>query len=201
MNNKIKGLEFTPAGLSAIIQGDLENAMVASTPGGIEAQEADGQRDFIVSETLPTKCPREKLESLGFVFGEAADDIFTYVQFPEGWKKEPTEHSMWSDLLDDKGRKRGSIFYKAAFYDRNAHMNLVNKVRYSPVYESHDNYVPGQVQCYVTDGENILFETVPIKAKEYSDEYWIANITASDEVQNWLEKHYPDYNDPMAYWD
>ena len=34
---------------------------------------------------------------------------------------------MWSDLLDDKGVKRGSIFYKAAFYDRSAFLRLKEK--------------------------------------------------------------------------
>lgn len=196
------GFEINPAALMALLGGDYDNAMAAATPGGIEAQEAQGQKDFVACETLPIECPREQLESLGFVFGEAADDIFIYVQFPEGWKKEPTEHSMWSDLVDDKGQKRGSIFYKAAFYDRSAHMNLDRKISYSQVYDHHDNYIPNSIQYFVTDGESILYETKPVIVEEkYSDEYWKVDDAARNEVNTWVEENYPDYNNPMAYWD
>ena len=48
------------------------------------------------------------------------DDLFTDVKLPQGWRIQPTNHSMWSDLLDEAGVKRAAIFYKAAFYDRSA---------------------------------------------------------------------------------
>jgi hypothetical protein len=76
------------------------------------------------SDTLPTNFQgREALEAAGVKFGAAVkgDPMFTYVELPAGWKKRSTGHAMWSDLVDDKGRKRASIFYKAAFYDRSAH--------------------------------------------------------------------------------
>jgi len=41
------------AALRALAEGDDENFVVAATPGGIEAQEAQGQRDFVASDTLP----------------------------------------------------------------------------------------------------------------------------------------------------
>jgi hypothetical protein len=199
-DNKDTGL--SPAALVAMLSGDMENFMAAAVPGGIEAQEAQGQKDFVASETLPTECPREKLESLGFVFGEAADDIFTYVQFPEGWSKVPTDHSMWSDLVDDQGRKRGGIFYKAAFYDRNAHMSLDRKITISPTYEHHNGYVENGIQWFVTDGENILYEAELVMVKKkYEGDYWDLDDASEKEVRAWVEENYPNYNDPMAYWD
>src|SRR6185436_8068032 len=39
-------------------------------------------------------------------------------------KKIATDHSMYTDLVDDKGRVRASIFYKAAFYDRKADISF-----------------------------------------------------------------------------
>lgn len=196
-----KEFKISPAAISAMMNGDYKNAMIAATPCGIEKQEAEGQKDFVTKETLPSECPRNDLEKLGFVFGEQADDIFTYAQFPEGWKKIVTDHSMWSDLIDAMGRKRGSIFYKAAFYDKSAHMVLNCKIKYSQVYEQHDNYILDHVQYFVTDGENILFETKPVEAVKYSDKYYEVDEAASTEVQNWLDANYPNYNDPMAYWD
>jgi hypothetical protein len=123
-----KGRErISPAAMIAALTGDLENAMIAATPGGIEAQEARGQKDFVANNTLPIKCnfcTREQLEEMGIVFGEPVDDLFVEVQLPKGWKKVPTDHSMWSDLVDAEGHKRASIFYKAAFYDRDAFIGL-----------------------------------------------------------------------------
>lgn len=122
MNNK---LNMTPAAVSAAARGDLENLLVAATPGGIEQQEAMGQAALVgTRDILPIKCPRKELEALGFVFGETSDDLFINVTFPNGWSKKATDHSMWSDLLDETGKKRGAIFYKAAFYDRKAFMRM-----------------------------------------------------------------------------
>jgi hypothetical protein len=122
------GSKITPAALSAMFDGNTENFLAASTPGGIEAQEARGQLDFVASETLPKEmlhgCTREKLEEMGIRFGDDVDDLFVSVELPDGWEKRPTDHSMWSELVDDKGVVRANIFYKAAFYDRNAHISL-----------------------------------------------------------------------------
>ena len=197
MSRNDDDLMITPAVLAALAQGDLANALTAATPGGIEAQEAQGQRDFVASETLPTECPREKLEELGFIFGEAADDIFTYVQFPEGWKKVPTDHSMWSDLVDDKGRKRGGIFYKAAFYDRSAHMSLDRRFSYRQNYNLENTL---QYQAFSSD--EVIFETDPVTFTEkYVDGWWEADDKARDETLAWLNENYPDWENPMAYWD
>ena len=38
---------ISPAAIRALAEGDIENFFVAATPGGIEAQEARGQRAFV----------------------------------------------------------------------------------------------------------------------------------------------------------
>lgn len=129
---------ITPAAFSAAVSGNMHNFMVAITPGGIEAQEAAGQRSLVANENLPKEmlgCNREMLEKIGIKFGADIDDLFVKVQLPNGWKKQATDHSMWSDLIDEQGRKRASIFYKAAFYDRSAHISLYCRYiisRYDP---------------------------------------------------------------------
>ena len=174
----------------------IENFIAAATEGGIEAQEAAGQRSFVSSETLPRICPREELESLGFVFGEVADDIFIYVEFPEGWKKVPTTHSMWSDLVDDKGAKRGSLFYKAAFYDISAHMYLTLR------YSCRQNFdLEDAVEYNVFDKEEIIFSTPRIGAQRNSNEYWKIQDEAEKQAKEYLEQNYPDYKNPLAYWE
>ena len=94
MDYKEKILESgNPAAIIALAQGDIENALIAATPGGIEAQEARGQQEFAANLTLPrsgnswnSSC-REQLEEMGIVFGEDVDDLFVEVKLPEGWKK------------------------------------------------------------------------------------------------------------------
>lgn len=97
----------------------------------IEAQEAEGQRELVESTDLPTEInggTGNDFKALGFTFGEphGRDPLFRPATLPEGWKREGSDHAMWSYILDEKGRKRVSIFYKAAFYDRDAFMSLVS---------------------------------------------------------------------------
>ena len=103
----------------------LDAMSQGSTEGVIERQEERGQKSFVSSDTLPTEISdkdKEILEAAGVKFLDPVegDDLFRYVELPEGWKKEATDHSMWSKLLDAEGNERASIFYKAASYDRTA---------------------------------------------------------------------------------
>jgi hypothetical protein len=215
-NNDCFGL--TPAAVAALIDDDMGNFVAAATPGGIEAQEARGQADFAESQTLPIEglqwrfsgekystSPKEYLESLGFVFGEEADELFINVKFPEGWKIEPTDHSMWSDLVDDKGRNRAGIFYKAAFYDRNAHFDLNRRYSYSEVYDHMEDYIPNTMQYFVRDdGDNgkILYETEAVPYKEkYEGDFWDIQNACEQQAINWLNENYPEWESPLAYWD
>jgi hypothetical protein len=111
-----------PAALSALARGDIDNFVVASTPGGIEAQEKAGQTALVQSSDMPLDLSpnREAYEALGFTFGEKIDDLFQKATLPAGWTRKATSHDMHSEILDEQGRKRISIFYKAAFYDRRA---------------------------------------------------------------------------------
>lgn len=105
-------------------------------PGGhpIEDMEAAGQRELLFSNVLPVDTYRdtiEDFEALGFKFGDIVenDDIFQYAELPEGWERKPGGNSYWSVLVDTEGMERVGIFYKAAFYDRHAHMYIVSEPR------------------------------------------------------------------------
>lgn len=120
-------VEITPAVWQALQKGDVVNAFIAATPGGIEAQEARGQSDLVASANLPKQGPWIDLAVMGITRGKDIDDLFCEATLPAGWKKVPTDHSMWSDLVDETGKKRAAIFYKAAFYDRRAHLEIVGE--------------------------------------------------------------------------
>jgi len=112
---------MTPAMLLALLNG--ENLLDA-TPAGIVASEARGQRELVNSTNLPIEGPWEELEALGFKRGENVDELFCTATLPEGWRKEPTHHNMWSKIVDAEGVERVSVFYKAASYDRRAFMRI-----------------------------------------------------------------------------
>ena len=197
--------KINPAALGALLKGDLDNFRVASTPDGIERQEAEGQQSFVAREILPKECNycnREQLKAMGIVFGDDVDDLFVSCKLPEGWKKVPTDHSMWSELLDDKGRKRAAIFYKAAFYDRSAIISI--NPRFSCCREPEDRYKTnmryeerqaGNWYGIVKDGDKIIFQTEPIKGPTHEQDDQLHK-----EAEGWLTKKYPDWRNPLSYW-
>lgn len=93
----------------------------------IVAQEKRGQDELVGSTQFPAKAPVAELEALGFTFGpvDEGDPLFRPADLPQGWRREGSDHDMWSYVLDEKGRRRVAVFYKAAFYDRNAFARVV----------------------------------------------------------------------------
>jgi hypothetical protein len=126
-------IENTQSAASAALTGMLLLA-TGDTDAVIGAQERAGQRQLVHSDRLPTDLhtPREEFEALGFTFGEPDehDPMFAPATLPEGWKREGSDHAMWSYIVDEHGRRRVSIFYKAAWYDRSAHMGLASVYGY-----------------------------------------------------------------------
>jgi hypothetical protein len=111
----------------------------AMGPGGvsaaIERQERQGQAQLVDSTVIPTDLnggSEDDLRALGFTLGDPVPDdaMFRHAELPAGWKREGTEHAMWSHIVDEQGRPRCSIFYKAAFYDRSAHISVTSVYGY-----------------------------------------------------------------------
>jgi hypothetical protein len=184
----------------------LAALMIAGLPGAVERQEAAGQAELCRTEVLPKDCPRAELEKFGVVFGTDHDDLFVNVTLPAGWKKQATDHSMHSDLLDEKGRKRGSIFYKAAFYDRNADMHLVRRYTVDNHFSCDEQGNPAEygkhthLRTVVKDGA-VVIKSFDIRPKDYSrDNYKLAEQHQKDACA-WLTEHFPKWEDVTAYWD
>lgn len=190
--------KLTPAALLALANGDLTNFSAATRPGGIEAQEAQGQKDFVAHQTLSIDCLEEPLrsqfEGLGFLFEDPVDDLFVAVSFPRGWSKRATAHSMWSDLLDDRGRKRASLFYKAAFYDRKAHTRLTTRYLPCTDFSAH----PSTLNKYsIKDHDG----TVLSEIGDAQDTDYPAQRAMEQKCLEEIMKRFPEWQDPLAYWD
>jgi len=165
--------------------------LLGGNPNAIEQQEKQGQQELVSSLQLPRKVnsPRgvnaaEQYHKMGIqVFTSSkGDDLFLGVKLPEGWKKEATEHSMWSRLLDNNGIERGSIFYKAAFYDRDSFINF--NTRY------HVDYVK-------------VGETYEYAAKDRLTglELFRSENQDSNLCRTFLTENYPDWEDINSYWE
>lgn len=110
----------------------LLNLMLAM--GGMDhmaaEDESNGQKQLVHSDRLPSRVLHgtdADFEAMGLSFGEPdpQDPLFRPASLPGGWSKQPTDHYMWSTIVDDEGRERGRVFYKADFWDRDAFMSPV----------------------------------------------------------------------------
>jgi hypothetical protein len=112
----------------------LAGACAMGASGYVEDMEARGQKELVASDVMPAQIlhsTAEELVALGFTLGpiDTADSLFRPVILPTGWKRIGSSHAMWSYIVDERGIRRVAMFYKAAFYDRRAHVTLLNPGR------------------------------------------------------------------------
>lgn len=112
----------------------LQSLLGADPSDLIDAQEARGQQQLLTSDRLPTELRGERAEweGLGFTFGEPdpADPLFMPATLPNGWSKQASDSTLWTHISDQFGRRRVSILYKAALYDRHAFASLITVYQY-----------------------------------------------------------------------
>lgn len=177
---EVEGLLVLLDGMSG---GDGGNAIVAS--------EKRGQQQLVASAVIPTQMgDRTEYEAIGFTFGEPVegDPIFTECTLPDDWSKQAGDHDMWSYIVDQYGRRRVSVFYKAAFYDRSAHCNLNTPYNYlrdvldggsDPVFD--DNWCTPAVAVEELDAmaagnEAKVVDYRQFVARQPDDGYWPGRI-------------------------
>jgi len=185
-----------------MIAGDYENMIAALTPGGIEAQEKRGQLKQAAMQTLPRQMGshRQAFEKLGFKFGKNVDELFIEATFPKGWKKQPTDHDMWSDILDDKGRKRGAIFYKAAFYDQKAQAHLDPRFSVREDYGKETRTVRVHDECGLVDKKIVGLVSPNWNDREKAIILQAKIDKARKSLEEWLNKEYPKWDNVLAHW-
>lgn len=191
-------------------------ALFFATPSGIRAQERRGQQEACATAVLPTEGldayrPGGLYAALGIQILDVVenDPIFTNVKLPEGWSIKPTDHSLYNDIVDTQGQRRAGYFYKAAFYDRSAHMRDANS-RYSiqPVCDDDPamySYLVIDLKfaTWKSDGSvcaeaiiHTVHTPVPAGMRRYS-----VSKQAKEAAYAWIKEHYPNNDDVTAYWD
>lgn len=180
--------------------------LMGGNPNAIEAQEARGQRELESSTQLPSEGSNDPAwAKMGVIFGEPTrgDPLFRSATLPAGWTKKATDHSMWLKLYDEKGRERARIFYKAAFYDRKAHIRPTRR------FDARSVYVEGRgldhLQYEVTDCARQVFVTDVVFQKCETPEDW-EKAREIEKVQrqaciDWVSSRFPQWEDAAAHWD
>jgi hypothetical protein len=189
--------------------------------GGIERSEAAGQAEMV--KAGGSRLPADGTvgfghgdsfdwSKLGIKIGEPikGDEIWVEAELPEGWKLEGTDHAMHSNLLDDKGRQRASIFYKAAFYDRSCSISPSRRYSANNMPEAGYEAPRGDNDPYVfivKDGGKEIYRSESFHGApkpegwNYGDTPYSAYDLSGDAAKAYIEEHYPDYLDATAYWD
>jgi len=185
--------------------------------GFIEDMEAAGQAELVkaggtrlpAEGTLTGAYGREPFDwaSIGVKIGKVVkgDEIWVEAELPPGWKIDGSGHAMWSHLLDDKGRERAAIFYKAAFYDRSCNISPTCRYRSSTeAVRERDGDSP--YFGIIMDAKEEIYRLGPFEGetepRKGQGNYKMSGYSVADEAARaYLDEHYPDHRNPSKYWD
>lgn len=137
----------------------------------------------------------EQLASLGFEFPKdvqvSRPRLFRAVRFPDGWKIVATGHYMYSDLVDPRGRKRGTIGVKIS--DNWSSFYLVRRFTPSYTWDDPSDRHGSVVACiHDSNGREVW------RGKRYLSSL---SDKAREAAKKKLEELAPKHDDVMAYWD
>ena len=138
------------------------------------------------------------LEQAGVVIGGPVSGFHRqgHATLPAGWRKVARD-SLWSDLVDNKGRKRAAIFHRTTFRD-----NFIDANCRFNIFVDYTAYEKGLLVYFIADEEKRIFSTKPIRFSETHPPYHKEVTEAAFHMATtWLKKYYPDWQDASAYWD
>ena len=149
---------------------------------------------------------KEQYEKMGIVILGEYDDLLYNVRLPDGWQIKATNHSMWNNLIDNKGRKRADFFYKASYHDRKAFTNFDTRFHIivdhiTPMSAGYDVWKNSDYKGFAKDGDIVIFETECVPSTgDYSKDDRVKDELRK-QLEDYMKSNYPDYIDINAYWD
>ena len=125
---------------------------------------------------------QKAFESFGFRF--LNQEGKNYILLPEGWQM--TDGITRKEILDSQGRTRACIFVSSS-------PSLIMYCRY--ILVTLDDYVDGDIIV-----KDIGYDTI---YHRFSYHRWKENDyeSAQKEATAYLDTNYPQWKDPLAYWD
>lgn len=185
----------------SMLEGMLAMAIGMSTGSaseGLEAVQNAEQNRARSNCRLPKKMnpSKEAFENLGVTFEDIGDDVLYKATLPDGWKLKGDGGGYWTYIIDEKGRERGSYFYKGAFYDRSGHMNLSHRFRVTCDAADPEKW-KGPYTVSVKDADGTIIFTAGKCERTHSQEY----NALMNQCTTYLRTNYPEWEDPTKYWD
>lgn len=162
-------------------------------------EEMKGKRTVI---RMPKKRfnSTEDFESLGFEFLEneldKKDSIFETALLPKGWKMQENKGSYWTNIVDETGAVRATIYYrKHSFFGKEAtaSINLVCRYRVDFSMDERENH-----WVYIWDEKEKKELYSSPKCGKYGSSEFKKYFAEREEI---LKGKYPEFKNPMSYWD
>lgn len=147
-------------GLMALTTGDpgAVNSLMQSDGQSVAAQDSKSEVELPRIMHAETRLALEE-QGVVFIGPKPDDNLFVMATIPDGWSFKKTNHYMYTDLLDSKGRKRASIMYKPEFYDRDAKLSAVPRFRSQQIYDDPGDYKTATPAVF--DGERLCWRGTP----------------------------------------
>lgn len=167
---------------------------------------------FELNNLMPLSCNWTQMEALGFKqIDDSAYDlrILSFMrpcEFPKGWVKQATEYENYYNLLDDRGRVRGTIFFDYS----SGCCTISLRRRYGIVIEPDDSYKK-QFKYYsfrFCRSWNAVVYDIDEPIHKVRVRFSVDQLKRVKEMNNvrkgledWLKENFAFYNDPLMYWD
>lgn len=192
--------------LGDAMSGD-PNGKLSPTEYAVERNGRHKQALAAAAKTLPRRMDRDDrllYEAVGFTFGNEVDRLFVEATFPEGWGTKPTDHYMYTLIVDEQGRRRGQYMYKPDFYDQDASLwSLERRFQCGKDYSDERN--DDEIVVIVKDTGREIHRTkvhrlVALKGEKAWETRDRVEQDATAEARAWLEARFPECWNPLAYW-
>ena len=180
--------------------------------------------DYKQQLCLPTTLPSykllemkeiDKLQDMGFIFGDfvdGSDEFVQYSTFPRGWSKmlyeQNDDRKLWS-LVDSADYERARAFgwdyfgfsslSRFCFREDQGQafdavmIHIIDRVTSNSVFTS-------QIYSYTPRADHVV-EDVDKYGVVTITPYGVALGSAYDEARVWMASRYPEYKNPCSYWD
>jgi len=159
---------------------------------------------ILVNPQLPDMV--QELEGLGFTLTRELGEVMFMAYLPDGWRKLPTDHHMYFVVKDDKSRIRATIMQKITLRDADANFRL--ECRYQTEWKTSIADTDGHKWCYVAvvDCGKEIYKTSVVRDDDpLVKRRWLETTedekSLADIANAWLTAVYPDWKNPLAYWD
>jgi hypothetical protein len=196
------------AGLFAFVSalGGARSCVASDDASACDHQSHSAQRLLVSSDLVPMQIGGAQLwelEQMGFVFGAQTHRLFMHAQFPEGWKKVATDHPLHTDVVDEMGRRRAGIFYRADLCNQRADMTMFARYQIDAFARATDGvgYDVAVTDCGSTvERFGTWSDGAKAGSREQTQSAQRAREKLAAQARAWLHKKRPKWHNPLLYW-